>query len=216
MVALAAAGAAITAQAHVAASVIVVPLAAAFVVDMWRGPAARRLRIAIWGLAGVALIVATYLPLIVYEAGHDFPETRGILAYFVGGGGSTSTIGPLVRLVFAAIRILAWPLTRWPMIDLIPAFMPALIAASAVIALMIWLVGAAAYFGRRRAPAALSRAEPQPAAAPGGAIDRFGVRLVGFWQLLIVLVLGFGLHSVSEVQELPTEQYHAIADPLGP
>jgi hypothetical protein len=37
---------------------------------------------------------------------------------------------------------------------------------------------------------------------------------VGFWLLLVVLVLGFGLHSVSEVQPLPTEQYHAMADPL--
>jgi hypothetical protein len=240
---VAAAGAAVTAQAHVAASVIVVPLAAAFVVDMWRGPAARRLRIAIWGLAGVALIVATYLPLIVYETGHDFSETRGILDYFVGGGGLTSTNGPLVRLIFAAIRILAWPLTRWPMIDLIPAFVPALIAATAVSALMIWLVGATADSGRRAVRGAVQGAEASPVAASepanesatgpavqltagaaaglvrdpasdGGTIDRFGVRLMGFWLLLIVLVLGFGLHSVSEVQELPTEQYHAMADPL--
>ena len=77
-------GAAVTAQAHVAAGVIVVPLAAAFVVDLWRGPARRRRRIVLWGLAGLGLVAATYLPLIVYEAGHDFPETRGIMAYFVG------------------------------------------------------------------------------------------------------------------------------------
>ena len=230
-------GAAVTAQAHVAAGVIVVPLAAAFVVDLWRGPALKRRRIALWGLAGVALIVATYLPLIVSEVGHDFAETRGILAYFVGGGGSTSTNGPLARLIFAAIRILAWPLTRWPMIDLTPAFIPALIAASAITILMIWLVGATAGHGRRatrgavpsdvHAPASASGPghEPgyEPAARPpttparepaAEPIDRFGVRLVGFWLLLIVLVLGIGLHSVSEVQELPTEQYHAMADPL--
>ena len=230
-------GAAVTAQAHVAAGVIVVPLAAAFVVDLWRGPAKRRRRIALWGLAGLGLVAATYLPLIAYEAGHNFPETRGIMAYFVGGGGSTSANGPLVRLIFAAIRILAWPLTRWPMIDLTPAFMPALIAASATIALMIWLVGGTAGPGRRAThleggstEASLARQpafepapdpDPDPTAPPaqdptpaGRPIDRLGVRLVGSWLLLIVLVLGFGLHSVSEVQQLPTEQYHAMADPL--
>ena len=31
---------------------------------------------------------------------------------------------------------------------------------------------------------------------------------------LIIVALGLGLHAVSEVQELPTEQYHVVADPL--
>ena len=32
--------------------------------------------------------------------------------------------------------------------------------------------------------------------------------------LLLVLTLGLGLKAVSEVQDLPTEQYHVVADPL--
>jgi len=224
---VAAAGAAGAAQAHIAAAVIVLPLAAAFILDLWRGPASRRGRIAAWGLGGVAVFVATWLPLIVYEVGHDYPETRGMLAYFLSGS-SASSNGPLVRLIFATIRIIAWPLTRWPMIDLKPAFPAALITASAIIALLIWLVAATAgppsLKEERAAPEAVTGAEmgsTEPVRRSGAstakrspAIDRFGVRLIGFWLLFIILVLGLGLHSVSEVQALPTEQYHVIADPL--
>ena len=238
---LAAAGSAVTAQAHVAAGVIVLPILAAYVFDVWRGPAERRRSVAFWGAAGVALFVATYLPLIVYEIGHGFPESRGILAYFTGGGSTTSTAPP-VRLIFAAIRILAWPLTRWPLIDLESAFLPALLVASAIIALMVWLVGVTARPATRSAAATAADPAPRSAAAmaprwagpaqpaaparspdasdaqPDGSVSpevaRFGVRVVGAWLLLVILVLGLGLHSVSEVQELPTEQYHAMADPL--
>jgi hypothetical protein len=45
-------------------------------------------------------------------------------------------------------------------------------------------------------------------------VERFGTRLIGLWLLLIILGLGLGLHAVSEVQDLPTEQYHVVADPL--
>ena len=41
-----------------------------------------------------------------------------------------------------------------------------------------------------------------------------GLRFVGGLLLLVILTLGLGLKAVSEVQELPTEQYHVVADPL--
>ena len=247
---IAAAGAAVAVQAHIAAAVIVLPLAVAFLIDLRRGPAARRRRIAAWGFGGVALFVATYLPLIVYELGHDFSDTRGMLAYFADPN-SASDVNPLLRVVFAAIRIPAWPLTRWPMIDLKPAFPVAFLTASAIGMGLVWRLGATA---RRRAPEAgrpvgldaAEESEPQAAAsiiAPAAqtpqpepatqtepaaqtsqpepatssdqaGVERFGVRLIGGWLLLIILALGFGLHAVSEVQGLPTEQYHVVADPL--
>ena len=81
---VAAAGSAVAMQSHVAAGVIVVPMAAAFLAAFRRAPAGRRRRVAAWGAAAVALVVVSYLPLIVYELGHDFSETRGMIGYFTG------------------------------------------------------------------------------------------------------------------------------------
>jgi hypothetical protein len=46
------------------------------------------------------------------------------------------------------------------------------------------------------------------------AAGRDGLRFVGGLLLLLIVALGLGLRSVSEVQEIPTEQYHVVADPL--
>jgi 4-amino-4-deoxy-L-arabinose transferase-like glycosyltransferase len=206
----AAVGAAVVAHGHVAAGVIVVPMGVVFLVDVLRGPAARRGRVLACGLAGVAIFVATYLPLIMWEIGHNFAETRGIVAYFTQPD-SVSSTGPLLRLVFATVRILAWPLTRWPMIDLKSAFLPAFAIASVVLIGLAWRFGATSL----RKPDARA---PQPSRrlqdTISAEIERLGVRFVGGLLLLLVLVLGLGLHSVSEVQALPSEQYHVVADPL--
>lgn len=211
---VAAVGAAVVSQAHVAAGVIVLPLGVAFLFDLRHGPAARRRRILGWGLAGVAIFVATYLPLIVSEMNHNFTETRGIVAYFTQPNYGSS-VGPLVRLVFATIRILAWPLTRWPMIDLKPALLPALAIASVVFVGLAWRFGATT---SRTPDGRMPQASPQPSRqqqeAVPSEIERLGVRFIGGLMLLLFLALGLGLHSVSEVQELPTEQYHVVADPL--
>jgi hypothetical protein len=207
---VAAIGAAIAAQAHVAAGVIVLPLAAAFVVDLRRGPAGRRRAMLGWGGAGVAVFVATYLPFIASELGHDFADTRGMLAYF-SEPSTVSSAGPLLRLLFAAIRILAWPLTRWPLVDFKPAFTLAFTVASAFLIGLAWRVGATA---RRKPKGGAQQPSPQEQEATPSDTERLGVRLIGGWLLLIVLALGLGLGAVSEVQELPTEQYHVVADPL--
>jgi 4-amino-4-deoxy-L-arabinose transferase-like glycosyltransferase len=218
---VAAAGAAVAVQAHIAAAVIVLPLALAFLADLRRGPVPRRARVAAWGAAGVALFVASYLPLIVYELGHNFSDTRGMLAYFTEPNDASST-GPLLRLLFAAIRIFAWPLTRWPMVDLKPAFLVAFTTASAIMIGLFWRLGVTA---RRETPVGAAPGDESgssggPAGGAAGspessaAVERFGIRLISGWLLLTVVALGLGLHAVSEVQALPTEQYHVVADPL--
>lgn len=229
----AAAGSAVAAQSHVAGGAIILPIGAAFILDLWRGPSSRRRRTAAWGLAGLALFIATYLPFIAYELGHDFVETRGILAYFTNGTSATTT-GPALRVIFAGIRIVAWPLTMWPIVDFKPAFPLAFAVASAMLIGLLWRLAATvrpvASAGPEGGPIGVgpdqgttaragspdrptgAGAAPQPPQTAGG--ERFGVRLVGGWLLLTVLGLGLGLHSVSEVQPLPTEQYHVIADPL--
>jgi 4-amino-4-deoxy-L-arabinose transferase-like glycosyltransferase len=215
---VAAVGAAVAAQAHVAAAIIVLPLAAAFLVDLRRGPAGRRPAIVGWGAAGAAMFVATYLPLIASELSHNFADARGMVAYF-SEPSTSSSAGPLIRLLFAAIRILAWPLTSWPLVDYKPAFTIAFMVASALVIGVAWRVGATV---RRKPkdpapPSAEAPSLPPLAPTPAATLDeteRLGVRLIGGWLLLLILALGLGLRAVSEVQELPTEQYHVVADPL--
>jgi hypothetical protein len=245
---VAAAGTALAAQSHIAAAVIVIPIAGAFIVDLYRGPSGRRGRIAGWGVAGVALFVATYLPQIAWELGHGFADTRGALEYFTAPAAGPN-YDPLTRLVFSAVRILAWPLTRWPLIELKAAapvaFVAALGLAGGLVA-RLWAtrraarVGAGAPAAEHVNEAALVDAAPLPGAAPtapeaalpgvrqgaaplpdglrpGAAPlpdERLGTWLVAGGLASLVLALGLGVHSVSEVQALPTEQYHVVADPL--
>ena len=211
-------GAAVAVQSHIAAAVIVLPLALAFVADLWHGPRERRGRIAAWGIAGIALFAVSYLPLIVYELGHDFPDTRGMVAYFSDPNSATS-VDPGLRVLFATIRILAWPLTRWPMIDPSAAALVAFTTASTIIIGLIWRLGVTA---RRATEGPVAGAGPGSAGGVAAdqvsapALEGFGVRLICAWLLLLILTLGLGLHAVSEVQvqQLPTEQYHVVADSL--
>ena len=230
---LAAFGAAVAMQSHVAGAVIVLPLAVVYVAALVRARGRRRATLA-WGLAGVALVAMTYLPLIAYELSHDFAETRGMLGYF-SGPDTASTMDPLARVLFAGMRILAWPLTRWPMVDLRPGFLPALVVAVSLASGLLWRVakaGTAADPGRAAAessadaaapanavpadaaPADAAPADAAPADAAPGATERAGTRFIAGSLLLAIVALGLGLRAVSEVQDLPTEQYHVVADPL--
>lgn len=218
--ALSAAGTAVAVQAHVAAAVIILPLAAAFLLDLRRGPSERRRGTAAWGLIGVLVFAATYLPVIVHELGNNFSETRGMVAYF-SDPNSTSNIGPALRLTFATIRLLAWPLTRWPMVDRSGGAAVAFMVATAIIVGLVWRLGVTARVSSGAAKP--DATEPQLPAGPSESVsaaaqtsERFGVRLIGGWLLILIVALGLGLHAVSEVQaeELPTEQYHVVVDPL--
>jgi hypothetical protein len=226
---LSAVGSAVAVQAHIAAAVIILPLGAAFVLDIQCGPRIRVRRIAAWGAVGLVIFALSYLPLIVYEFSHDFADTRGMLAYFADPN-SASSAGPAVRLLLASIRILAWPSTRWPVVEFESAFLIAFATAAAIAIGLIWRLTAPAQSTPSQGQWPTERAEDAPAAATGAAhsegdigvwkpehsaaIERFGIRLVAFWLLIIIVALGLGLHAVSEIQELPTEQYHVVADPL--
>ena len=235
---VAALGAAVAVQAHIAAAVILLPLALTFLVDIRRARARRR--VLAWGAAGVALFTLTYLPLIGSELGSGFADTRSMLAYFFTDSNSAASLAPPVRLFVAMIRVAAWPLTRWPIVDLKPAFGLALAAASALILGLVWRVGetsermVAIKAAARHAAEIRNGADAGDGAGDAGgaggsavtggaggsdaeapaSIERFGTRLIAGWLLLIILALGLGLHAVSEFQALPTEQYHVVADPV--
>ena len=183
---VAAGGLAVTMQAHVLGVALVLPLAALYVADLRRRRGERRGLIR-WGLAGLGLVALGYFPLLVHEIGHDFSETRAALD-FLRSGGEPVALDPVSRLVFVALRIVAWPLAG--LVTDAPA--PAVLAVLAVVAGTGWRIAATRgpaggdrtdgggrralaggiAGGRRGRPRALRR-QPRPGdAAPGGPLPR--------------------------------------------
>jgi len=134
---LAAAGTALTSQSHLTGLVLVIPMTLFFLITVRRGPTQERHRLWKWGLIGVGFFVLTWLPLIVSELVHNFPEMRGILSFQQPG---PTAADPLTRLFVGGIRILAYPMTYWPLRDLQSGISVALVVATAVLAGMIWRV----------------------------------------------------------------------------
>ncbi len=102
-------GAALTMQCHVLGALLLPPVVLALLAAIIRAPSRDRGPLVRALVAGIAIVVATYLPLLAYELGHDFAESRAIAAFALGGGGSTSA-GPLIRALVVALRVLSWPL----------------------------------------------------------------------------------------------------------
>ena len=103
-------GAMVVMQCHVLGVVVVPPLVVAWLADV-RGRRRRGERLgpaAGAGAGAVAIIAAGYLPLLAFELGHDFAETRAILGY-LGGGGSGAASGVLGRIGIVGLRSLSWP-----------------------------------------------------------------------------------------------------------
>jgi hypothetical protein len=221
---LAALGLAIVMQSHIAGPMLAIPIGGAFLASLWRGPSSTRRRQLGWGLAAAGLIVLTYLPFLAYELDHDFAETRAIVAYF-GSSDSVSRFDPPVRVLLAGIRILAWPLTGWPLIGLLWAFPVAGAVAVSIVMGMIWramVIRRELANGRElaRSPATESGSDQSVEGGSRAGDDpsvtdrRDGLALISLGLIVLIVVPGIALRNVAEVQELPTEQYHAYADPL--
>lgn len=210
----AAAGTAAAMQAHIAASVIVLPMSIVLIALLWRGPAEQRRRIALWGVAAVALIVATYVPFIAYEVSHNFAETRAILA-FLTGPGQQSSHGPAYRLAASGIRILTYPLTGWPGWGEKSNLLMAMGVAGGLAAGLAWRIVATAMPRLRQAPGSQSDpAEVLTTSAGPAARERDGTWLVAGCLAVLIVALGLGMSSTSEIVPALTEQYHIVADPF--
>jgi len=210
----AAAGTAMAMQAHIAASVLVLPMGMVLVALVWRGPVGQRRRIALWGAAAVALIIATYIPFIAYEVSHNFAETRGILAYLTGPD-QQARHGPAYRLAVSGVRILAWPLTGWPLWGGKPNLPLAIGVAGALAAGLTWRLAATAVPNLRRTPMPPGDVLDLPADSAGPrAKERDGTWLVTCCLGAMILALGLGLGETSEIGPVLTEQYHLAADPF--
>jgi hypothetical protein len=183
---VAAIGLLVTMQCHVLGVALLPPVAALWVQTVRSTPrGAARTRIVRAGLAGVAIILAGYLPLLVYELGHGFAETHAALAFIASGGTGVSVTLP-VRLLFVGLRILAWPLA-----GLLTDGLVAGVVAGVVVA-----AGLARRAGRA----------PEP--------ERSAARWLAATLLFGWIILTFGAAGLSTVSPLPVDHYHAFLDPV--
>jgi len=196
---VAAAGTAMASQSHLTGLTLIFPISLFFLVTLRRTPAGARRRLVVWGLAGVGLFVLTWAPWIVSELTHGFAETRAILAF---DQGSPPGADPLTRLFVSSIRILAWPLTRWPLIGVGAGFPAAVAAASVVVLGLVWRVTGVL--------AARHSLLPETDAARS---ERQGLLFVSGSIVLMTVILGLGIKEISQfAPDIDQEQYHSVVD----
>lgn len=184
---LAAVGVAVTMQCHVLGVTLLPIVAALFVADVRRREtsAERRVLVRI-GVAGLALIALTFVPLVIHELTTGFAEVHAALAY-VRGGGEPPVQGPLARFLFIEARVVSWPLVGL-ILDGVTAAMLSLVA---VFAIATW----------------------RSIAGSGG--ERTTARWLGLGLLWTAIALTFASPSLAVVvRGLPNDHYHAFADPM--
>ncbi|HEY6058076.1 MAG TPA: glycosyltransferase family 39 protein [Candidatus Limnocylindrales bacterium] len=182
---LALAAQALTMQAHVLGAAFLPPLLVFLAADIVRGRAGKRAPFALAGLAGLAIVAASYVPLLAYELGHDFAESRAAIA-FLASGGEPVSLDPASRLAFVGLRILAWPLAG--LITDAPAV--GVLAATVTLAALAWRLAA------------------------GSSRERSAARWIAAALVFCWLVLGLGVGGLATVTPLPVDHYHAFLDPL--
>lgn len=184
---LAAVGVAVTMQSHILGVTLLPVVGALLVADVRRRTsAAERRALVRAGLAGVLLIAATFLPLVVHELTTGFAEVEAALAYLRGGGEPPSQ-GPLARFLFIEARVVSWPLVGL-IVDGVAAAMLSLVG---VFAIVVW----------------------RSFTARGD--ERTVVRWLGLGLVWTALALTFASPSLATViRGLPNDHYHAFADPM--
>ncbi len=183
---LAAFGVLVTMQCHVLGIALLPPVLYLWVVTRRSTPAGpQRARYDRYALGGLAVILIGYLPLLAYEFGHDFAETRAALAFIASGGTGVSVSLP-VRLVFVGLRILAWPLTGLLVDGLVIGVVASVVVASG----LAWR----------------TRANDRP--------ERTAARWLALTLMFGWVVLTFGASGLASVTPLPVDHYHAFLDPV--
>jgi hypothetical protein len=184
---LAAVGVVVTMQCHVLGAVLLPPFAALLLLDARRrGPGFGRRSVLRAGLGGIAILALGYLPLAVNELTTGFAETQAVLAY-LREGGEPVALTPIARILFVAIRILAWPLTGL----VTDALVAAILASAVVVAIVVWRARAA------------------------DGTEQWMVRWMAAtlaWSAITLAVVAGSLATVTP--GLPNDHYHAFLDPL--
>lgn len=182
---VAAIGVLVTMQCHVLGIALLPPVLGLWVATWRVTPRGReRARLRRAGLGGVGIVLLGYVPLAAYELGHGFAETQAALAFIASGGTGVSITLP-ARLLFVALRILAWPLTGLLTDGLVIGVVTGVVVATG----LAWRAG------------------------QGPGRERTAARWLAATLIFGWLVLTFGAAGLSTVTPLPVDHYHAFLDP---
>jgi 4-amino-4-deoxy-L-arabinose transferase-like glycosyltransferase len=124
---VAAIGTAVTMQCHVLGVALLPVVGAAFIVDARRRPLGRA------AVAGLAVLLVAFLPLVVNELTTDFSEFRAAVDYLAGGRDGAEAAIP-VRFGIVGLRVVSWPLVGL----ITDGFPVAVLATCLVIAIAAW------------------------------------------------------------------------------
>ena len=182
---LAAAAQAATMQCHVLGFVLLPPLVVWLIADARRRPATERGAVVRVALGGIAVIALSYVPLLASELQTQFHESREALAFIAGGGQSVAP-GPLLRMTFVTLRVLAWPVSGL-LIDSLAVGVP---AAVVVATFAVW---------RARVATGL---------------ERDLARWLAVTMAWSCVILGLAIAGLANVTALPVDHYHAFLDPF--
>jgi 4-amino-4-deoxy-L-arabinose transferase-like glycosyltransferase len=182
---LVAAAQAATMQCHVLGVVLLPPLALWLAADARRRTGRERRTAAGSAVAALAIVATSYVPLLVSELQTNFHESRAAVDFLTGGGQAVAA-GPLLRIVFVSLRILAWPLTGL----LTSGLAPGIAAGVGVTAVVAW-----------RWRTADQRERPL-------------VRWIGATMAWSCASLGLFVAGLATVTPLPVDHYHAFLDPI--
>ena len=125
---LVAAAQAATMQCHVLGFVLLPPLVVWLIADARRRHGPERQAVVRVALGAIAVIAVSYVPLLASELQTGFHESREALA-FIAGGGQAVAPGPLLRMTFVTMRVLAWPLSGL-LIDSLAVGVPAAVVVA--------------------------------------------------------------------------------------
>ena len=182
---LVAAAQAATMQCHVLGFVLLPPLIVWLIADMRRRHGPDRQAVLRVALGGIAVIAVSYVPLLASELQTQFHESREALAFIAGGGQSVAP-GPLLRMTFVTMRVLAWPVSGL-LIDSLAVGVP---AAVVVATFAVW--------------------RARVARGPERDLARWLLATMA-WSCVI---LGVAIAGLANVTALPVDHYHAFLDPL--
>jgi hypothetical protein len=174
-------------QCHVLGVTLLPVVGALLVADIRRrtSPPERRALVRV-GLAGLAIIALSFLPLVIHELTTNFSEIQAAQAYLRAGGDHTN-VAPVARFLIVAGRVVSWPL-----VGLITTG-----ATAAVLAIVGLLAVTAWRFVVAVGP------------------ERVAVRWLTLglaWTALALSVISPSLATV--IEGLPNDHYHAFADPM--
>jgi hypothetical protein len=172
---------------HLLAAIALPPLVTLLVVDVLRRPRADRRSMLGPALGAVVIVIAGYVPALMYELRNGFPETTALFGYDPEPPAGYDVPPLIIRPLIVVWRILVWPVSG-------PVKSAVLGGAPAAIITYLALVVAAS--------------------GKGGVAKQFALWTIGtvIWAVTALTFISPTLATFTP--GLPNDQYHAWLDPI--